>query len=125
MEHPKHRGQPSLRTLWKEKRAVTLVYILLRTSVFLVMLAQLSLLLRGAVSLRLLAFNRLLHLLLLTALVRVAVQFMPGVLPVYSSLQARVITTHRLPVDAAVVAFLFICAALYKARQSLYNRKSR
>ena len=41
MEHPKHRGQPSLRTLWKEKRAVTLVYILLRTSVFLVMLAQL------------------------------------------------------------------------------------
>lgn len=41
MEHPKHRGQPSLRTLWKEKRAVTLVYILLRTSVFLVMLTQL------------------------------------------------------------------------------------
>ena len=87
--------------------------------------AQLSLLLRGAVSLRLLALNRLLHLLLLTALVRAAVQFMPGVLPVYSSLQARVITTHRLPVDAAVVAFLFICAALYKARQSLYNRRSR
>ena len=41
MEHPKHRVQDSLRAMWKEKRSVTLVYILLRTSVFLVMLAQL------------------------------------------------------------------------------------
>lgn len=39
MEHPKHQPE-NWRTLWKEKKAVTLVYILLRTSVVLVMLAQ-------------------------------------------------------------------------------------
>lgn len=40
MKHPK-RKRDDLRTLWREKRAVTAVYILLRTSVVLVMLAQL------------------------------------------------------------------------------------
>lgn len=39
MEHPKRKPE-NWRTLWKEKKAVTLVYILLRTSVVLVMLAQ-------------------------------------------------------------------------------------
>lgn len=40
MDHKK-RKRESLRTLWQEKRAVTIVYVFLRTSVFLVMLAQL------------------------------------------------------------------------------------
>ena len=40
MEHPKPSGRPSFRTLWREKKAVTITYILLRTSVVLVMLAQ-------------------------------------------------------------------------------------
>ena len=40
MDHKKRRRE-SLRTLWKEKRAVTIVYVFLRTSVVLVMLAQL------------------------------------------------------------------------------------
>ena len=40
MEHPKQPKRESLRTLWREKRAVTLVYIFLRTSVLLVLLAQ-------------------------------------------------------------------------------------
>lgn len=40
MEQPKRVKRESLRTLWKEKRAVTLVYIFLRTSVVLVLLAQ-------------------------------------------------------------------------------------
>lgn len=40
MEHPKPSRRETLRMLWKEKRAVTLVYIFLRTSVVLVLLAQ-------------------------------------------------------------------------------------
>lgn len=40
MEQPKRNRCQELRLLWKEKKAVTLVYILLRTSVLLVMLAQ-------------------------------------------------------------------------------------
>ena len=40
MEQPKRNRRQELRLLWKEKKAVTLVYILLRTSVLLVMLAQ-------------------------------------------------------------------------------------
>lgn len=40
MEHPKPNRRETLRMLWKEKRAVTLVYIFLRTSVVLVLLAQ-------------------------------------------------------------------------------------
>ena len=39
MGHPKKKWE-ELRTLWKEKKAVTAVYIFLRTSVILVMLAQ-------------------------------------------------------------------------------------
>lgn len=40
MEHPKQPKRESLKTLWRGKRAVTLVYIFLRTSVLLVLLAQ-------------------------------------------------------------------------------------
>lgn len=40
MEHPKHARWKRLQTLWREKKAVTAVYIFLRTSVVLVMLAQ-------------------------------------------------------------------------------------
>lgn len=40
MEHPKRTKREKLKTLWKEKKAVTAVYIFLRTSVVLVMLAQ-------------------------------------------------------------------------------------
>ena len=40
MEHPKPTRRETFRTLWKEKKAVTIVYIFLRTSVVLVMLAQ-------------------------------------------------------------------------------------
>lgn len=40
MEHPKHSGRESLKTVWQEKKAVTIVYIFLRTSVALVLLAQ-------------------------------------------------------------------------------------
>ena len=40
MEHPKPTRRETFRALWKEKKAVTIVYIFLRTSVVLVMLAQ-------------------------------------------------------------------------------------
>lgn len=40
MEHPKHAKRENLKKLWREKRAVTIVYIFLRTSVVLVLLAQ-------------------------------------------------------------------------------------
>ena len=40
MEHPKRTKREELKTLWKEKKAVTAGYIFLRTSVVLVMLAQ-------------------------------------------------------------------------------------
>lgn len=40
MEHPKPGKRQSFRTVWREKKAVTITYILLRTSVVLVMLAQ-------------------------------------------------------------------------------------
>lgn len=40
MEHPKRTKREELKTLWKEKKAITAVYIFLRTSVVLVMLAQ-------------------------------------------------------------------------------------
>lgn len=40
MEHPKRERWKSFQTLWREKRAVTITYLLLRTSVVLVMLAQ-------------------------------------------------------------------------------------
>lgn len=40
MEHPKHSRWKRLQALWREKKAVTAVYIFLRTSVVLVMLAQ-------------------------------------------------------------------------------------
>lgn len=40
MEHPKQNRRQALYSLWREKKAVTLVYFLLRTSVLLVMLAQ-------------------------------------------------------------------------------------
>lgn len=40
MEQPKRTRRENWKALWREKKAVTLVYIFLRTSVFLVMLAQ-------------------------------------------------------------------------------------
>ena len=40
MEHPKHTKREEFKAVWQEKKAVTIVYIFLRTSVVLVMLAQ-------------------------------------------------------------------------------------
>lgn len=83
--------------------------------------AQLAVLLRGAVSLRLLAFQRLVHLVCFVPLVGVCARCLPGLAPVYRSLAPRVIPMNRLPLDAGIVAFVFVGAVLYKVRQNFYN----
>lgn len=83
--------------------------------------AQLSVLLQGTGSLRLLAVSRCIHLFVSFFLMRMLVCFLPGATAVYSTLPSRVIPTHRLPWDAAFLGFCFICAALYKVRQNFYN----
>lgn len=82
---------------------------------------QLALLLQGAVSLRPLVVSRLLHLLLFPPLVGLCARFLPGCTAVYRSLTDPVIPVGRLAPDAAVMVFLFLCAALYKIRQNFYN----
>ena len=71
---------------------------------------------------RLLVFSRAVHLVLLQLLVRVCAQLLPGSVTACSTLAARVLPVFRLPPDAAAAGFVFLCAALYKARQSLYNK---
>lgn len=83
--------------------------------------AQLSLLLQGAGSLRLLAASRGLHCIIYMLLVRLLAGLLPGTTAVYSTLASRVIPSHRLPWDAALLVFCFVCAALYKVRQNFYN----
>lgn len=84
--------------------------------------AQLSLLLQGAVELRLLVLQRLVHLLLFTALTRLLTPLLPGITTVYSTLSQRVIPMHRLPLDAAILVFFFVGAVLYKVQQNFYNK---
>lgn len=83
---------------------------------------QISSLLQGAASLRLLTVNRLIHLGCFLAMVWISSRFLPGTVAVYRTLKNRVITTNRIPMDAAVVAFVFVCTALYKVQQNFYNK---
>lgn len=83
--------------------------------------AQLRLLLGGCLPLTPLLAARGLHLLLYPALAALCARLLPGTAAVYSSLAPRVITASRLPPDAAVVCGIFLCAALYKVREKIYN----
>ena len=83
--------------------------------------AQLRLFAGAAYRPRLLVFSRAVHLVLLQLLVRGCAQLLPGSVTACSTLAARVLPVFRLPPDAAAAGFVFLCAALYKARQSLYN----
>lgn len=83
---------------------------------------QISSLLQGAASLRLLAVNRLIHLGCFLVMVWISSRFLPGTVSVYRTLKTRVITTNLIPMDAAVVAFVFVCTALYKVQQNFYNK---
>lgn len=84
--------------------------------------AQLRLFAGAAYRRRLLVFSRAVHLVLLQLLVRVCAQLLPGSVTACSTLAARVLPVFRLPPDAAAAGFVFLCAALYKARQSIYNK---
>lgn len=84
--------------------------------------AQLRLFAGAAYRPRLLVFSRAVHLVLLQLLVRVCAQLLPGSVTACSTLAARVLPVFRLPPDAAAAGFVFLCAALYKVRQSLYNK---
>lgn len=84
--------------------------------------AQLRLLLQGTVPLRLLAFSRVVHAVVYALLVYAGVRLLPGAAAVYSTLAGRTIAMRRLPADALVLGWVFLCAALYKLRKSFYNR---
>ena len=84
--------------------------------------AQLRLFAGAAYRPRLLVFSRAVHLVLLQLLVRVCAQLLPGSVTACSTLAARVLPVFRLPPDAAAAGVVFLCAALYKARQSIYNK---
>lgn len=83
---------------------------------------QLSMLLQGCVSLRLLMVHRVLHMALFLILVKVSVHLLPGTMVVYRSMTQRIVPTQRLPLDASLIVFLFLCASLYKVRQNFYNK---
>ena len=65
--------------------------------------------------------SRIVHFFLLQGLVRLGVRALPGAVTACSTLAARVVPLVRLPPDAAALGFVFLCAALYKVRQNLYN----
>lgn len=85
---------------------------------------QMAMLLNGCVPLRRLFLARLLHAVWYQVLVRLGALALPGLYEAFSSLGARVVPMNRLPPDAAAICFLFMLCALYKLRQTLYNRKS-
>ena len=84
--------------------------------------AQMQLFAGAAFCPRTLLASRLLHLVFLQGILRLCVRFLPGAVGVCSTLSARVVPLLRLPPDAAAAGFVFLCAALYKARQNLYNK---
>ena len=84
--------------------------------------AQMQLFAGAAFCPQVLLASRLLHLVFLQGILRFCVRFLPGDVGVCSTLSARIVPLLHLPPDAVAVGFVFLCAALYKAWQNLYNR---
>lgn len=87
--------------------------------------AQLAALLDGCVPLGPLAAARVIHLVVMQLLIRLALRSLPGEAEVFSSLAPRVVVLRREAPDTALAVFFFLCAALYqlyKSRQSPYNK---
>lgn len=84
--------------------------------------AQLRLLLRGTVPLRVLAAGRLVHMVALAVLVRLLAGLLPGTVAVAGT-AARTVLLRRMPPDALCVGWAFLCAALYKLQKSIYNEE--
>ena len=83
--------------------------------------AQIQLFAGAAFCPRVLFVSRCLHFVLLQIAVRLCVRALPGAAAVCSTLSARAVPLWRMPPDAAVWGVIFLAAALYKLRQSLYN----
>ena len=84
--------------------------------------AQMQLFAGAAFCPQVLLAGRLLHFVFLQGILRFCVRFLPGDVGVCSTLSARIVPLLHLPPDAAAVGFVFLCAALYKAWQNLYNK---
>ena len=84
--------------------------------------AQMQLFAGAAFYPQVLLASRLLHLVFLQGILRFCVRFLPGDVGVCSTLSARIVPLLHLPPDAAAVGFVFLCAALYKVWQNLYNK---
>ena len=84
--------------------------------------AQMQLFAEAAFCPRTLLCSRAVHFVLLQGIMHLCVRLLPGVVTACSTLSPRVVPLVRLPPDAALAGFAFLCAALYKARQNLYNK---
>lgn len=84
--------------------------------------AQMQLFAGAAFCPRTLLCSRAVHFVLLQGIMHLCVRLLPGVVAACSTLSPRVVPLVRLPPDAALAGFAFLCAALYKARQNLYNK---
>ena len=84
--------------------------------------AQMQLFAGAAFCPRTLLCSRAVHFVLLQGIMHLCVRLLPGVVTACSTLSPRVVPLVRLPPDAALAGFAFLCAALYKARQNLYNK---
>ena len=84
--------------------------------------AQMQLFAGAAFCPQVLLASRLLHLVFLQGILRFCVRFLPGDVGVCSTLSARIVPLLHLPPDATAVGFVFLCTALYKAWQNLYNK---
>ena len=84
--------------------------------------AQMQLFAGAAFCPRTLLCSRAMHFVLLQGIMHLCVRLLPGAVTACSTLSPRVVPLVRLPPDAALAGFAFLCAALYKARQNLYNK---
>ena len=84
--------------------------------------AQMQLFAGAAFCPRTLLCSRAVHFVLLQGIMHLCVRLLPGAVTACSTLSPRVVPLVRLPPDAALAGFAFLCAALYKARQNLYNK---
>lgn len=84
---------------------------------------QIAALLDGAVPIKRFLLSRLLHLFWLQILMRLCARVLPDIAAAASTLSARVIPMQRLPADAAVICFVFLCCTLYKLQKTHYNKR--
>lgn len=84
--------------------------------------AQMQLFAGAAFCPRMLLCSRAVHFVLLQGIMHLCVRLLPGAVTACSTLSPRVVPLVRLPPDAVLAGFAFLCAALYKVRQNLYNK---